>query len=69
MTCPYCSRKHDHGPQPGHHVAGCAETEVGIGIAVRDRTFIPRYGYTIHEYRDNNGVNELIVPDNILKTD
>jgi hypothetical protein len=22
IKCPYCGKIHDHGPQPGHHIAG-----------------------------------------------
>ena len=40
---------HDHGPQPGHHVAGCALDEgEGEGIAIGVRYLIPNYGYSYH---------------------
>ena len=38
---PFLFKKHDHGLQPGHHIAGYAEVERGVGIVVGGRTFIP----------------------------
>jgi hypothetical protein len=51
--------------QPGHHVAGCHDDDRfnGIGVVVGNRHFVPNYGYTIYEYREGNGVNELIDHD------
>ena len=66
IECPYCGKKHDHGQQPGHHVAGCAGSEYGTGITVKERFFVPNYGYTIFEYEEGDGVNELTIPPNMM---
>jgi hypothetical protein len=29
-------------------------------VFVRDRCFVPNYGYTIFEYKESDGVNELV---------
>jgi hypothetical protein len=58
---------HDHGPQPGHsghYVALCDESDRLLGgIVVDERYFVPNYGYKIYEYRETEGVNELIIPE------
>lgn len=52
VKCPYCKKLHDHGPQPGHHVALCDDNNrMGMGLCVGERYFIPNYGNTICEYR------------------
>jgi hypothetical protein len=61
VKCPCCSKMHDHGPQPEHHVALCEVN--GIGIVIGERYFVPNYGYTIYEYRERDGVNEFIIPE------
>lgn len=34
-------QKHDHGPQPGYHVAGCAGEDCGVSsIVIGDRHFV-----------------------------
>ena len=58
VKCPYCDSLHDHGPQPGHHVALCKDR--GRGVFVRDRYFVPNYGYTIFEYKEGDEANELV---------
>jgi hypothetical protein len=58
VKCPYCDSLHDHGPQLGHHVALCKDR--GRGVFVRDRYFVPNYGYTIFEYKESDGANELV---------
>ena len=67
VKCPCCSKMHDHGPQPEHHVALCEEADRckvnGIGIVIVERYFVPNYGYTIYEYRERDGVNEFIIPE------
>lgn len=67
VVCPFCSKKHEHGKEPGHHPAGCEDDDRYIGIAIGDRQFVPSYGYTICEYKESGGVNELIVPDNLSR--
>jgi hypothetical protein len=32
----------------------------GRGVFVRDRYFVPNYGYTIFEYKESDGANELV---------
>jgi hypothetical protein len=32
----------------------------GREVFVRDRYFVPHYGYTISEYKESNGANELV---------
>lgn len=60
VKCPCCLKMHDHGPQPGHHVAGCDDhLRNGVGIVVGERHFVPNYGYTICKHRETDGVNEL----------
>jgi hypothetical protein len=44
--------------QLGHHVALCNDR--GRGVFVRDRYFVPNYGYTIFEYKESDGANELV---------
>jgi hypothetical protein len=65
VKCPYCLKTLDHGPDPGHHVAGCYgdDRSKGISINIGDRHFIPSYGYVVLEYREVNGVNELLSLD------
>jgi hypothetical protein len=58
VKCPYCDSLHDHGPQPGYHVALCDDR--GQGVFVRDRYFVPNYGYTIFEYKESDRGNELV---------
>jgi F0F1-type ATP synthase alpha subunit len=40
--------------------------EGAVGLVIGERYFIPNYGYTICEYVRHDGVNQLIVPDNLL---
>lgn len=63
ISCPYCFKLHEH-LQPGHHVALCDESDRynGCGIVIGNRYFVPNYGYEILEYREADGVNNLIVP-------
>ena len=65
VKCPYCDCLHDH-ELPGHHVAPCKDEHQEQGMFVGDRYFIPNYGYAVCEYREGDGVNELIIPDNLL---
>ena len=60
MECPYCGERHDHGPQPGHHLAHCKDELRMNGIVIGDRSFVPNYGYTILEYYEEEGVNKFI---------
>ena len=62
IKCPHCLKLHEHGPQPGHHVAGCDDDDRfnGIGIVIGKRHFIPNYGYTIMECIEKEGANMLI---------
>ena len=64
VKCPYCLKMHSHAMNPGHHEAGCSDDDRynGIGIVAGERYFVPNYGYTIVEYKEENGVNTLI-PD------
>ncbi|CAB9513875.1 hypothetical protein SEMRO_619_G176410.1 [Seminavis robusta] len=62
INCPYCGKTHDHEPEPGHHVAQCAEDDRGGGIVVGERSFVPNYGYTIVEYVAKDGANQIIPP-------
>ena len=59
VKCPYCDDQHEHESQPGHYVALCEDR--GRGIAVRDKYFVPNYGYTIFEYKEGDEVNEVRV--------
>lgn len=55
-----------HGEITGHTMAACYRNGAE-GITVGERFFIPNYGYTIFEYKKGkDGVNTLIVPDNML---
>jgi hypothetical protein len=49
-------------------VAGCDDEfrYCGAGIVIAERYFVPNYGYTIIEYEENDGVNRVIIPDNLL---
>jgi hypothetical protein len=54
VKCVYCGKIHNHDGPPGHYVAECEEPErFNIGIVIGDRTYIPNYGYTIFDYRQN----------------
>lgn len=65
IKCPYCGGLHDHD-EPGHHVALCEDGLRDQGMFVGDRFFVPNYGYTICKYKEGDGVNGLIVPDNLV---
>jgi endogenous inhibitor of DNA gyrase (YacG/DUF329 family) len=65
VRCPYCKRQHDHGPQPGHHPAGCDPVDLddwrNSGLIINERFFIPTYGYTVMEYTvEGDGVHRLL---------
>ena len=68
ITCPFCMKQHSHD-ETGHCKAGCADEDRynGIGLFISGRYFIPNYGYTICEYKEVDGVNELIIPDNLRR--
>ena len=66
VKCPHCMKIHHHGPQPGHHPAGCNDNDHEMGIVIGERHFHPNYGYTVYECRVCGEVNELIVPENML---
>ena len=59
VKCPYCDSLHDHETQPGHYVALCEDR--GQRVFIGDRFFVPNYGYTIFEYKEGDGVNELVM--------
>lgn len=56
--CPYCSEPHTHGPLPGHRVAHCIDN---VGILVKDREFVPNYGYIIYHYDVDNKGNFMLL--------
>ena len=62
VKCPYCLKLHSHALNPGHHEAVCSDEDRynGIGIVIGERYFVPNYGYTIVEYKEEGGVNMLI---------
>ena len=64
IKCPYCQKLHEHTLEPGHHVAGCSDDDnyLGIGLIIGERYFVPNCGYTIIEYRNEDGVNILETP-------
>jgi len=67
VSCTYCYNIHEHDPaEQGHVTAGCIDDNpYGFGIIIGEKHFMPSYGYTIYEFRDNNEVNELITPNNL----
>jgi hypothetical protein len=62
IKCPYCLQ---HESQPGRHLAGCGDA-AGAGLVIGDSYYVKNDGYTICEYKKQGGVNELIIPDNLL---
>eukprot|EP00957_Ditylum_brightwellii_P112909 8609714-Ditylum_brightwellii.AAC.1 len=66
VKCPCCAGQHDHGPQPGHHVALCKDEHQDLGLFIGDRCFVPNCGYAMCECEEGDRVNGLIVPDNLL---
>ena len=54
IMCPHCGEKHEHGSEAGHYGAGCT-SECG-GIVLGERFFVPNYGYTIFECKDEKKV-------------
>lgn len=62
VECPYCAKEHDHDPAPGHYKPAC-EPSPGRGLVIGERSFVPAYGYKVMEYREEEGINTLIVPD------
>jgi hypothetical protein len=66
IKCPYCMQTHDCEPGAGHHIAQC--TYGGTEISIGTRSFIPSYGLTVFEYKNEGGVNKLTVPENLTYT-
>jgi hypothetical protein len=61
VKCTYCGKLHEHGGPPGHYVALCDDMDrFNVGVVVGQRSYIPNYGYTLYDYRENGRVNELI---------
>ena len=64
IKCPYCGKKHEHAEGSGHHEAPCNEADRhNIAIIVADRSFVPNYGYTIVEYIERDGINQILPLD------
>ena len=64
IKCPFCDKMHGHGLQPGHQAAGCSdEDRYDGGINIGDRFFTQNYGYTIVEYVEKDGVNQILPLD------
>ena len=60
IKCPYCGKMHEHAGGSGHHEAQCSEN---VEITIDDRSFVPNYGYTIVEYVQKDGVNQILPID------
>jgi hypothetical protein len=55
---------HDHSGPPGYHKALCEEEDrYNGGIVVGDRYFTSGYGYFIYDFKEERGVNVLVVPE------
>jgi len=63
IRCAYCNKDHVSDPWSGHQVAACDDEDRDIEIVIADRSFIPNYGYTTLDYRENGDVNELLTHD------
>ncbi len=69
VRCVYCRKLHDHSEPAGYHEAFCDEKDrLNGGIVIGDRYFIPGYGYFIYDFKEAEGVNELVVPEEELLT-
>jgi hypothetical protein len=61
VKCVYCGKLHEHMGPPGHYVAGCDEKDrLNGGVAIGQRYFTNNYGYTVYDYKEAWGINELI---------
>ena len=66
VKCPYCGKIHEYPEGSGHHEAQCdEESRYSTGIVVGDRSFVPNYGYTIIEYIEKDGVNQILPIDTV----
>jgi hypothetical protein len=65
--CPYCECKHTTDRTSGHHAVECAEDDryQAMGLSIGDRSFVPAYGVTLFSFLKDEGVNRLILPDNL----
>jgi len=61
--CPYCQRQHNSEKGVGHFLVECEDESRynGIGITIGGRCFTAGYGVKIVEYKEDNGINKLIV--------
>ena len=61
--CPYCMRKHKSEKGVGHFHVECEDESKfnGVSIAIGGRIFTAGYGVKIIEYKEEGGVNKLIV--------
>ena len=61
VKCPFCGKMHKHAEGSGHHEAKCSEN---VEITINNRSFVPtNYGYTIIEYVQKDGVNQILPID------
>jgi len=61
--CPYCQRNHHCEKGTGYFSVECQDESRynGIGITIGGRCFNAGYGVQICEYKEEDGVNKLIV--------
>ena len=61
--CPYCMRNHNSEKGTGYFKVECEDESRynGIAITIGGRCFLPGYGVNICEYKEEDGVNKLIV--------
>lgn len=61
--CPYCQKNHQSKPGVGHYSVACQDESKfnGVGVTIGERFFTAGYGVKIVEYKDEDGINKLIV--------
>jgi len=61
--CPYCMRNHHSEKGVGYFKVECEDESRynGIGITIGGRCFTAGYGIKVVEYKEEDGVNKLIV--------